>query len=316
METAVRAAASAASGGTTLARVRRRRRGDAGVALLFLLPNILGFVLFSVIPILATFGLSLFDWPLIRPPRFAGLQNYIALFTRDVVFGQVVLNTLTYVGVYVALNLVVSLLFATWLAKNGRGYPLFRAALFLSTMVPPVAIALIWQWIYNPVFGLLNEALAAIGIHGPNWTGDTHWGMISLIVMSVWELFGYNMFIFIAGIQGIPEQLYEAAHLDGAGRLQKFWYITLPMLSPIIFFGTTLTLITSFQTFDQVFVLTNGGPGNATTILGLYIYNNAFRFFRMGYGATVSVIMFAMILGVTLIQFALQRKWVYYETER
>jgi len=298
------------------ARAHRRRRSDAGVAFLFLLPNILGFVLFSVVPIVATFALSLFDWPLIRPPSFAGLANYITLFTKDTVFGQVVLNTLYYVAVYVALNLIVSLTFASWIAKNARGYALFRAALFISTMVPPVAIALIWQWIYNPVFGLLNAVLAAIGIQGPNWTGNTNWGMISLILMSVWELFGYNMFIFIAGIQGIPEQLYEAARLDGAGRWQKFWYITLPMLSPIIFFGTTLTLITSFQTFDQVFVLTNGGPGNATTILGLYIYNNAFRFFRMGYGATVSVVMFAMILAVTLIQFALQRKWVYYETER
>lgn len=298
----------------------RRRRGtgnrEGGVAFLFLLPNVAGFVFFILIPIVATFGLSLFNWPLIRPPHFVGITNYIQLFTSDPAFGQVFFNTIYYVLVYVALNLVFSLAFAVWLAKPRIGQNVFRAAFFLPVLVPPVAIALVWQWIYNPTYGLLNWFLAFFGVHGPNWTGDTHWAMPSLIIMSVWELFAYNMFIFIAGIQGIPNDLYEAAFLDGAGGWARFFRITLPMLSPIIFFGMTMTLITSFQTFDQVFVLTGGGPGESTNILGLFVYNNAFQYFKMGYGAAVAVITFALILVVTVAQFIFQNRWVYYESAR
>jgi multiple sugar transport system permease protein len=295
---------------------RRRQHSDGRVAFLFLLPNVAGFLLFILVPILATFGLSLFNWPLIRPPTFIGIENYIQLFAHDLAFGQVLLNTLYYVLVYVALNLVVSLTFAVWLSKERAGQGFFRAAFFLPVLVSPVAIALIWQWIYSPTYGLLNWILSFAGIHGPNWTGDTRWAMPSLILMSVWELFAYNMFIFIAGIQGIPNQLFEAAYLDGAGGWTRFWRITLPMISPIVFFGMTLTLITSFQTFDQVFVLTGGGPGEATDILGLFVYNNAFQYFKMGYGASVAVITFVLILVVTLIQFLAQNKWVYYESAR
>jgi len=298
-------------------RLRRKMGHSEGwVAFLFLLPNLAGFLLFILVPIIATFGLSLFQWPLIRAPKFIGIRNYLQLFTADSGFGRVLLNTLYYVIVYVALNLVVSLATAVWLAKKRPGQNIFRAAFFLPVLVTPVAIALIWQWIYNPSYGLLNFALHAFGITGPNWTGDTRWAMPALIFMSVWELFAYNMFIFIAGIQGIPVDLHEAAFLDGAGAWMRFWRITLPMLSPIIFFGTTMTLITSFQTFDQVFILTNGGPGEATNILGLFVYNNAFQYFRMGYGASIAVLTFLLILTVTIVQFLFQNKWVYYESVR
>ncbi len=309
--------ASSGGGDGVIYRLRRKLSHSEGwVAFLFLLPNLAGFFLFILVPIVATFGLSLFQWPLIRPPKFIGIRNYIQLFSPGSAFGQVLVNTLYYVGVYVALNLVVSLAAAVWLAKKRPGQSFFRAAFFLPVLVTPVAIALIWQWIYSPQNGLLNTALRMFGVTGPNWTGDTRWAMLSLIIMSVWELFAYNMFIFIAGIQGIPNDLYEAAYLDGAGSWTRFWKITLPMLSPIIFFGTTMTLITSFQTFDQVFVLTAGGPGDATNILGLFVYNNAFQYFRMGYGASVAVITFALILGVTVVQFLFQNRWVYYESVR
>lgn len=296
--------------------LRRRRKSDAGVAAIFLLPNLIGFLLFILLPIVGTFGLSLFQWPLIRPPHFIGIANYVQLLTRDPVFGEVLLNTLYYVFAYVALNLAVSLTLAVSLSRRRPGQNFFRAAFFLPVLVPPVAIALIWQWIYSPTYGLLNWFLGLFTVHGPNWTGDTRWAMPSLILMSVWELFGYNMFIFIAGIQGIPVDLYEAAFLDGASSWTRFWKITLPMLSPIVFFGMTMTLITSFQTFDQVYVLTGGGPGDATDLLGLSVYNNAFQYFKMGYGATIAVITFALILVVTLIQFKFQNRWVYYESAR
>lgn len=291
-----------------------RRRGDAGIALLFLLPNLSGFLVFLLLPILATLGLSLFNWPIIQPPKFIGLANFRQMFTADPAFGDVVVNTLVFVLAYVSVNVVVSLAFAAWLTSIGPGSTVFRSLLYLPVLVTPVAVAMIWQWIYAPRYGLMNWVLGLVGIHGPNWLGSTDWAMPALVLMCVWQLFAQNMFIFVAGIQAVPATYYEAATIDGAGAARRFFHITLPMLSPVLFFGITMTLITSFQTFDQVFVLTLGGPGDATNILGLYVYSNAFRFFRMGYGASVAVVLFGLVLFVTLLQFWGQRKWVYYES--
>ena len=291
-----------------------RRRGDAGVAFLFLLPNLSGFLVFLLLPILATIGLSLFNWPIIHPPTFIGLANFRQMFTADPAFARVVTNTLVFVFAYVAVNVVISLAFAWWLTSIGPGSTFFRSLLYLPVLVTPVAVAMIWQWIYAPRFGLMNWALGLLGIHGPNWLGSQAWAMPALVLMCVWQLFAQNMFIFVAGIQAVPAAYYEAATIDGAGPARRFFHITLPMLSPVLFFGITMTLITSFQTFDQVFVLTLGGPGDATTIMGLYVYSNAFRFFRMGYGASIAVVLFALVMFVTLLQFWGQRKWVYYES--
>jgi multiple sugar transport system permease protein len=295
-------------------RATSRRRGDAGIALLFLLPNLSGFFVFLLLPILATLGLSLFNWPIIQPPKFIGLANFRQMFTADPAFGHVVVNTLVFVFAYVSANVVIALGFAAWLSSIGRGSTLFRSLLYLPVLVTPVAVAMIWQWIYAPRFGLLNWVLGLLGIRGPNWLGSTDWAMAGLVIMCVWQLFAQNMFIFIAGIQAVPATYYEAAKIDGANAWGRFIHVTLPMLSPVLFFGITMTLITSFQTFDQVFVLTLGGPGDATNILGLYVYSNAFRFFRMGYGATVAVVLFALVLFVTILQFWGQRHWVYYES--
>jgi len=268
-----------------------------------------------MLPIFATLGLSLFKWPIIEPPSFIGLANFVEMFTQDPAFGRVVLNTIVYVALYVSINVVVALCLAAWLSSIRAGATVFRSVLYLPVLVTPVAIAMIWQWIYAPRFGLLNWVLGRIGIAGPNWLGSTQWAMVALVIMTVWQLFAQNMFIFIAGIQGIPSTYFEAAEIDGAGRARRFFSITLPMLSPVLFFGITVTLITSFQTFDQVFVLTQGGPGEATNILGLYVYSNAFRYFRMGYGASVAVVLFAFVLAITLLQFWGQRRWVYYESQ-
>jgi multiple sugar transport system permease protein len=295
--------------------MHRRRKSDAGVAFLFILPNVLGFLVFLLLPILATLGLSLFDWPIMRPPTFIGFSNFVQLFSADPAFGRVVRNTFVFVGSYVAVNVVVALAFAVWVTSIRAGSSVFRSILYLPVLVTPVAISMIWQLIYAPRFGLLNWVLGKAGINGPNWLGSMDWAMVALVLMTVWQLFAQNMFIFVAGIQGIPVTIYEAAEIDGARRWARFIHITLPMLSPILFFGITLTLITSFQTFDQVFVLTQGGPGDATNILGLYVYNNAFRYFRMGYGAAVAVVIFVIVLIITMLQFRGQRRWVYYESE-
>lgn len=293
----------------------KKQNSDFRAAVWFLLPNFSGFLLFTLIPIIATFLLSLFDWSLISKPQFVGLQNYVNLFTKDAQFGKVIFNTLFYVVVYVVLNLIVSIGFAAWLNQKIKGITIFRALLFLPVLVSPVAIAMVWQWMYEPNNGLINWALRLIGIQGPNWLGDTKWAMIALILMCVWQNFGYNMLIFLAALQGVPQSLMEAASVDGAGPLVRFFKIMLPAISPAIFFGTVMTLINAFQVFDQAYVLTNGGPGNATEVLGLYVYKNAFQWFKMGNGAALAVIMFSFILLVTLIQLVLQKKWVHYETK-
>ncbi|WP_026574259.1 carbohydrate ABC transporter permease [Bacillus sp. UNC438CL73TsuS30] len=293
----------------------KRRTSDFVPALLFLLPNLTGFLIFTVIPIIATFLLSLFDWSLIAEPKFVGFDNYIHLFTRDPEFGSVIFNTFFYVIVYVVLNLIVSIGFAAWLNQKIKGIKIYRALLFLPVLVSPVAIAMVWQWMYEPESGLLNWLLQLVGIHGPNWIGNTKWAMISLILMCVWQNFGYNMIIFLAALQGVSPSILEAASIDGAGPFVRFFKIMLPAISPAIFFGTVMTLINAFQVFDQAYVLTNGGPGNATEVLGLYIYKNAFQWFKMGNGAALAVIMFSFILIITVIQLVLQKKWVHYETK-
>lgn len=293
----------------------KRIKSDGYTAFLFLLPNLSGFLLFTLIPIFASFVLSLFDWSLVSAPKFVGFQNYVHLFTKDPEFKPVILNTLYYVVVYVILNLIVSIGFAAWLNQKIKGIKIYRFLLFLPVLVSPVAIAMVWQWMYDPQNGLINTALNHFGFHGPNWLGDSKWAMIALILMCLWQNFGYNMIIFLAAFQGVPKSILEAASIDGAGPMVRFFKIMIPSISPAIFFGMVMTLITSFQLFDQAFVLTNGGPGNATEVLGLYVYKNAFQWFKMGYGSALAVIMFLFILIVTLIQLALQRKWVHYETK-
>ncbi|MBZ5752168.1 carbohydrate ABC transporter permease [Metabacillus rhizolycopersici] len=296
-------------------KAKKKKSSDVRAAFWFLLPNLTGFLTFTFIPIIATFVLSLFEWSLISEPKFVGFDNYINLFSKDTVFGSVIFNTFFYVIVYVVLNLIVSVGFAVWLNQKIKGIKIYRAFLFLPVLVSPVAIAMVWQWMYEPQNGLINEMLQWIGIQGPNWLGDSKWAMIALILMCVWQNFGYNMIIFLAALQGVPQSMLEAASIDGAGPFVRFFKIMLPAISPAIFFGTVMTLINAFQVFDQAYVLTNGGPGNATEVLGLYIYKNAFQWFEMGKGAAIAVIMFGFILIITLLQLVLQKKWVHYETK-
>lgn len=294
-------------------RIRRSRIKKNGEAYLFLLPNIAGFLLFTLFPLVFALGLSFFKWSLLTPPIFNGLGNYIRLFTQDTVFHQVLSNTLYFVFVYVPLNLVIALGIAVWLAGRIRWKGLFRIIMFLPVLTPGVAVAIVWMLMYNRS-GIINVALQSLfHIQGPDWLTSSIWAMPSIILMSLWYNFGYNMLIFSAGLQAIPQQLYEAASLDGSTRWAKFWHITLPMLSPSMFFALVMTLITSFQVFDQAFILTGGGPGASTTTLVLYTYQSGFSFFHMGYAATISTVLFFLIMAVTLGQFVLQKKWVHYE---
>jgi multiple sugar transport system permease protein len=287
-------------------------RQEELLAYLFILPSLLGFVIFLVVPMVASLGISFYDWELLSPPQFAGLKNYSALLT-DTVFKDVVVNTVYYTFGLVPLNLVVSLGLAVWLNTRLRGVTWYRAAFFLPVITVTVAVALIWRWMYEPRAGIIDTALRAVGLPGPTWLGDTHTAMAAIIIMSVWKGFGYNMVLFLAGMQGIPVTIYEAAMIDGATAWQRFWNITLPLLTPMVFLAVVLTVISSFQVFDQAYVMTNGGPANATNTIVLYIYQNGFQYFRMGYASAIAWVLFGVIFLFTLAQMRLQGSWVQYD---
>jgi multiple sugar transport system permease protein len=281
---------------------------------LFISPWLVGFILFTAGPVMASFVLSFFRWSLIRPPRFVGLQNYTTMFTQDPLFWQSLKVTVTYLITAVPLQMVFALLLAILLNQKVRMLPLFRTIFYLPSVVSGVAISVLWLWLYHPELGLINELLQYVGIQGPAWLISVRWALAAIIAMSLWTV-GGTMIIFLAGLQDIPQELYEAAQLDGAGEVANFRHVTLPMLSPVIFFNLILGMIASFQTFTQAYVMTNGGPVNATMFYALYLYLNAFNFLKMGYAAGLAWVMAAIIMALTLVQLKLARHWVYYEYE-
>lgn len=276
-------------------------------AIVLLLPNLIGFLLFTLWPVLASFLLSFTEWDLLQPMKFVGIQNYINLF-QDEIFIKVFGNTLYFTIVSVPIGIVISLLLAVALNQGLRGIKFYRAAYFLPVISSMVAVAVIWQWIYNPEYGVLNYFLSVFGIEGPSWLTSTKWAMPAVIVTSIWKNVGFNMLIFLAGLQAIPESYYEAADIDGATWLKKFRHITIPLLSPTTFFVSVMSVIGSFQVFDSVFLMTQGGPARSTSVMVHYIYENAFQFFKMGYASAMSYVLFFIIAIITLIQFWRQKK--------
>ncbi len=294
---------------------RRRRRRDSLAALLFLLPNLTGFLLFTCVPLVASLVLSLFDWPLVSTPTFIGLQNYRHMLSTDPAFYQVLKNTLLFVLGYVPANIVLSLGIAMWLSTLVRARNLARILFFVPVMTPMVGVSLVWVLMYQPRIGVIAWAWQSVFHNpGPDWIGSTTWVIPAIIVVVLWQNVGYNMLVFSAGLQAIPGQYYDAAAIDGAGSWSRFWHVTIPLLSPSIFFGAVLTIITSLQVFDQPFIVSGGGPGIASTSMVLYLYENAFSYFRMGYASAIAWALFLIIMTFTGVQFALQRKWVFYES--
>jgi len=274
---------------------------------LFLGPSLAGVVLFLVGPILASLGLSFVRWDLLTAPQWAGLRNYREL-AIDPEFWTALRHTLTFLGGYIPLVMTLGLLVA--LALNGRvpARNAFRAVYFLPVVMSWVAVALVWRWLLNPYYGLLNNLLRAIGIQGPAWLFEPTWAMVSVILTSVWKDTGFVMVILLAGLQAIPTVYHEAAEIDGATPAQRVRHITLPLLAPAFFFALSISLINSFQVFDQVYVLTGGGPAGATTVLVERIVKNAFSFSRMGYASAMSWVLFALIFAVTLAFSRVQRR--------
>mgnify|MGYP001094982268 CR=1 FL=1 len=277
---------------------------------LFLLPNFLGFAFFTAIPVVAVFVLSFTDWNAFKAPNFVGLNNFLTLFT-DANFKQSLVNNFTYTLIFVPGTLMLALLFALGLNQKIRFKEGFRVIYFLPHITSMVAAAMVWRMIFNDTYGPLSNFLRTVGIDPPGWLSNSKWALISITVMSIWKNYGYIV-ILLAGLAGIPYQLYEAAELDGANRFQKFRYITWPMLSPTMFFALITCIISSFKVFDAINIMTEGGPGRSTYVLVYTIYTEAFQNYKFGYASSVALVLFLIILIVTLIQWRGQKKWVEY----
>lgn len=292
---------------------RTLKKDDMVWGYLFLLPNFIGFFLFTAGPIIAGLVLSFFSWDLLSPPQFIGIKNYISLIKEDPLFWLSLKNTLWYSILSIPSGVACSLCLALALNRGIRGVVVYRALFFIPVVSSIIAVALVWKWFYNAEFGVLNYLIGLIGIPPQRWLNDPNLAMISVAIMSVWKGMGYNMVIFLAGLQGIPVHLYESAELDGASSFRKFWHITLPLLTPSLFFVSVMATIGSFQVFDQVFVMTQGGPGNATLVYNYYLYQNAFQYFKMGYASSMAYVLLLIMFVVTLLQVKYLGKKVYYE---
>lgn len=279
---------------------------------LFASPWLLGLLLFALGPTIASFILSFTDYPVIVAPKWTGLANYVTMFSDDDLVWQSLKVTSLYSLGAVPLGLTAAFLLAILMNQGIPGIRLFRTVYYLPAIISGVPVALVWMWVLNPEFGLINNTLRLVGVEGPKWLFSREWVIPSFVLMSLWNV-GAPMVIFLAGLQGIPAHLYEAAEIDGAGVLAKFRHITIPMMSPVILFNMVMGVITSFQTFTPAYIMTKGGPANASLFYGLFLYNNAFKWFKMGYASALAWLMFLIILALTLLVFRISTNWVYYE---
>ncbi len=282
-------------------------------AYLFLLPTTLVLLTFHIIPIFYSVGLSLYRWDLIGPAKFVGLKNYINLF-KDPLFWKSIKNTIIYSIGAVPGGMIVALLVALLLNSKIKGLGVYRTIYFIPVITSLNAVAIVWKFIYHPNYGILNKLLTLIGLPPQKWLLDPKLAMPCIIVMSIWKTMGYNVIIFLNGLQNIPTHLYEAADVDGASSWQKFRHITWPLLTPVTFFILIMSTIASFKVFAQIYIMTpTGGPLNSTTVMVFYIYNLAFREMRFGYGAAMAFELFLIIFTLTLVQRAFIEKRVHYQ---
>ncbi len=309
---------------TTPSRLRMSRlaRREAIEGYLFILPWLLGLIIFTAGPVIFSLFLSLMKWNIGSPIEFVGLDNYIRLLTRDELFWQSLKVTSIYTFVSIPLGMAGSLIVALMMNQKIRGIVLFRAIYYLPTVISGVAVSMLWMWLFHPRYGLINWFLSLVGIRGPGWLASEQWALPALIVMSLWGV-GGNMLIYLAGLQSIPTQLYEAAEIDGAGDWRKFWHITIPMISPVIFFNLIMSIIGSFQVFTQAYIMGGsdslggaGGPNYATLFYVLYLFRQAFGYLRFGLASAQAWILLVIILFFTLLVFRSSNAWVYYEGVR
>ena len=293
---------------------RNRKNDESRLGWLMASPWIIGFVIFTAGPMIASLWLAGTSWDLLTPPQWVGLANFQTMVWEDELPLHAMRITVLYAVMALPLHLFFGVSLAMLLNTKIRGLAILRTIYYLPAILAGVAVALLWRWIFSPDFGLLNLALSQIGIQGPAWLSDRTWVMPSFVLMSLWGV-GGSMVIYLAGLQGIPTDLYEAADMDGANWFRRIINITLPMLSPVIFFQLIMGIIHAMQIFTQAFIMTNGGPANASLFYMLYLYRQAFQYFNMGYASALAWVLFVCILLLTLLIFRTASSWVYYEAE-
>ena len=294
--------------------LRPMRRNEELAGWLFASPWILGFLLFTAGPMLISAGFAFAEYNLLQPAQWVGTANIEKALSGDPLVWQSLKVTTIYAFVSVPLQIVFGLIIALLLNTNIRGLQYYRTIYYLPSVLSGVAVALLWRWIYAPNYGLINALLAGFGIQGPGWLSDARWALPSLIGMSLWHV-GGGIVIYLAGLQGVPTEIYEAAEVDGAGWLTRFWNVTIPLITPVLFYQLIIGIITALQVFTQALIMTNGGPHDSTLFFVLYLYRNAFQFFKMGYASVLAWILFFYILLLTLLVYRSSSVWVFYSGE-
>lgn len=290
----------------------RRTRRDLFAFIAFTAPNFLLLGVFVFWPIVYSLYLSFFKWNMISPKKtFLGFENYTRLFS-DPVFWQITRNTLILALSTVVIKLALALIFALQLNRKPKGGSLYRAIIFSPTFTTSVAVAMVWTWIFEPTFGLFRLVFKAFGMASPNWLFNVNWSLPAVIIVLIWSRVGYDMVLFLAGLKNISEEIYDAALVDGVNPWQNFLYITFPLLSPTTFFLTVTSFIGALKAFDIISIMTDGGPMNSSNVFVLYLYQNAFQWFKTGYASAIALILFLIIMVITLIQNRLSKRWVHY----
>lgn len=293
-----------------------KKKSDAVSCYLFLLPALLAFLLFIGAPMVITIVLSFFDYNMLQGSEWINFDNYIEFFKNPTSW-QIIWNTFKLTLILVALHIVIALLLAFVIYKEKRGPVkyVYRTAVYLPSILTTASVAIAWYYMFNYDFGVFNWLLSQLGISGVKWLTSSSGVIVAICLFSLWKFVGTPFLYYLIGLQGIPDGYYEAAQIDGANKIQTFFHITLPMLTPTLFFVITITTINTFQIFDEPYIITNGGPGNASRTLALHVYEKAFKAYEMGYASSVSVVLFIIVLVITIILYSTQNKWVTYDVE-
>ena len=297
-------------------RLYSKKKSDAVSGYLFLLPALLAFLLFIGAPMVITIVLSFFDYNMLQGSECINFDNYIEFFKNPTSW-QIIWNTFKLTLILVALHIVIALLLAFVIYKEKRGPVkyVYRTAVYLPSILTTASVAIAWYYMFNYDFGVFNWLLSQLGISGVKWLTSSSGVIVAICLFSLWKFVGTPFLYYLIGLQGIPDGYYEAAQIDGANKIQTFFHITLPMLTPTLFFVITITTINTFQIFDEPYIITNGGPGNASRTLALHVYEKAFKAYEMGYASSVSVVLFIIVLVITIILYSTQNKWVTYDVE-
>ena len=297
-------------------RLYSKKKSDAVSGYLFLLPALLAFLLFIGAPMVITIVLSFFDYNMLQGSEWINFDNYIEFFKNPTSW-QIIWNTFKLTLILVALHIVIALLLAFFIYKEKRGPVkyVYRTAVYLPSILTTASVAIAWYYMFNYDFGVFNWLLSQLGISGVKWLTSSSGVIVAICLFSLWKFVGTPFLYYLIGLQGIPDGYYEAAQIDGANKIQTFFHITLPMLTPTLFFVITITTINTFQIFDEPYIITNGGPGNASRTLALHVYEKAFKAYEMGYASSVSVVLFIIVLVITIILYSTQNKWVTYDVE-